>query len=35
MKDIYKGLEKGGGGISKEELKRTDPKMYRIMYGND
>jgi hypothetical protein len=34
MKDIYKGLEKGGG-ISKEELKKTDPKMYRIMYGND
>jgi hypothetical protein len=35
MKDIYKGLEKGGSGITKEELKKSDPKMYRIMYGID
>ena len=34
MKDIYKGL-KDKKGISKEELKKTDPKMYKIMYGND
>jgi hypothetical protein len=27
--------QKGGGGISKEELKKSDPKMYKIMYGND
>ena len=25
----------GGSGISKEELKKSDPEMYKIMYGND
>jgi hypothetical protein len=34
MKDIYKDLEKGKG-VSREELKKTNPKMYRIMYGID
>lgn len=34
MDNIYKDL-KSGGGISEEELKRTDPKMYQIMYGKD
>jgi len=34
MDDIYKGL-KDGGGISREELKKSDPKMYKIMYGED
>jgi hypothetical protein len=34
MKDIYKGLEKGKG-ISKEELKKKNPKMYKIMYGDN
>ena len=26
---------KGGSGISKEELKKSDPQMYKIMYGED
>jgi hypothetical protein len=34
MKDIYKGLEKGKG-ISREELKKSNPKMYKIMYGDN
>ena len=34
MDDIYKGL-RTKSGITKEELKKLDPEMYRIMYGND
>ena len=32
---IYMNSIKGEGGISKEELKKSDPEMYKIMYGND
>jgi hypothetical protein len=36
MDDIYKDLKnKNGSGITKEELKKLDPKMYQIMYGKD
>lgn len=37
MKDIYKDLEnkKAKKGMSKEEIKKKDPQMYKIMYGND
>jgi hypothetical protein len=34
MDDIYKGL-RNKSGITKEELKKSDPEMYRIMYGNN
>jgi len=27
--------QKKGGGISKEELKKKDPEMYKIIYGNN
>jgi hypothetical protein len=37
MKDIYKDLEnkKEKKGMSKEDIKKKDPQMYKIMYGND
>lgn len=36
MDDIYKDLkDKNGSDITKEELKKLDPKMYQIMYGKD
>ena len=37
MDDIYKGLrtKESDSGITKEELKKLDPEMYQIMYGND
>ena len=36
MDDIYKDLKnKNGSGITKEELKKSDPDMYKIMYGEN
>jgi uncharacterized protein Veg len=32
---VYMKSIKGEEGISKEELKKSDPQMYKIMYGED
>jgi hypothetical protein len=34
-KAIKMSQKNGGKGMSKEEIKKKDPQMYKIMYGND